>query len=148
MRFLGLDLGTRTLGIAVSDRTNTIASPLKTIRFKESEYTSVIPELKSIVMEKGITDFVLGLPKNMNNSLGFASERSLNFKKLLEDNFALPVHLVDERLTTVEAENILLMSDHSRKKRKKVIDNVASSLILDTYLKGRIENERRKTINE
>ncbi len=148
MRFLGLDLGTRTLGIAVSDRTNTIASPLKTIRFKESEYTSVIPELKSIVMEKGITDFVLGLPKNMNNSLGFASERSLNFKKLLEDNFALPVHLVDERLTTVEAENILLMSDHSRKKRKKVIDNVASSLILDTYLKGRIENERRKTNNE
>lgn len=148
MRFLGLDLGTRTLGIAVSDRTNTIASPLKTIRFKESEYTSVIPELKSIVMEKGITDFVLGLPKNMNNSLGFASERSLNFKKLLEDNFTLPVHLVDERLTTVEAENILLMSDHSRKKRKKVIDNVASSLILDTYLKGRIENERRKTNNE
>lgn len=148
MRFLGLDLGTRTLGIAVSDRTNTIASPLKTIRFKESEYTSVIPELKSIVMEKCITDFVLGLPKNMNNSLGFASERSLNFKKLLEDNFALPVHLVDERLTTVEAENILLMSDHSRKKRKKVIDNVASSLILDTYLKGRIENERRKTNNE
>ena len=148
MRFLGLDLGTRTLGIAVSDRTNTIASPLKTIRFKESEYTSVIPELKSIVMEKGITDFVLGLPKNMNNSLGFASERSLNFKKLLEDNFALPVHLVDERLTTVEAENILLMSDHSRKKRKKVIDNVASSLILDTYLKGRKENERRKTNNE
>ena len=148
MRFLGLDLGTRTLGIAVSDRTNTIASPLKTIRFKESEYTSVIPELKSIVMEKGITDFVLGLPKNMNNSLGFASERSLNFKKLLEDNFTLPVHLVDERLTTVEAENILLMSDHSRKKRKKVIDNVASSLILDTYLKGRLENERRKTNNE
>lgn len=148
MRFLGLDLGTRTLGIAVSDRTNTIASPLKTIRFKESEYTSVIPELKSIVMEKGITDFVLGLPKNMNNSLGFASERSLNFKKLLEDNFAIPVHLVDERLTTVEAENILLMSDHSRKKRKKVIDNVASSLILDTYLKGRKENERRKTNNE
>lgn len=148
MRFLGLDLGTRTLGIAVSDRTNTIASPLKTIRFKESEYTSVIPELKSIVMEKGITDFVLGLPKNMNNSLGFASERSLNFKKLLEDNFTLPVHLVDERLTTVEAENILLMSDHSRKKRKKVIDNVASSLILDTYLKGRKENERRKTNNE
>lgn len=148
MRFLGLDLGTRTLGIAVSDRTNTIASPLKTIRFKESEYTSVIPELKSIVTEKGITDFVLGLPKNMNNSLGFASERSLNFKKLLEDNFAMPVHLVDERLTTVEAENILLMSDSSRKKRKKVIDNVASSLILDTYLKGRKENERRKNNNE
>ncbi len=136
MRYLGLDLGTRTLGISVSDKTNTIASPLKTIRFKESDYESVIPELKSIVLEKGITDFVLGLPKNMNNSLGFASERSMTFKKLLEDNFFLPVHLVDERLTTVEAEHILLMNDTSRKKRKKVIDNVASSLILDTYLKG------------
>ncbi len=136
MRYLGLDLGTKTLGISVSDKTNTIASPLKTIRFKESDYESVIPELKSIVLEKGITDFVLGLPKNMNNSLGFASERSMTFKKLLEDNFFLPVHLVDERLTTVEAEHILLMNDTSRKKRKKVIDNVASSLILDTYLKG------------
>lgn len=136
MRYLGLDLGTRTLGISVSDKTNTIASPLKTIRFKENDYESVMPELKSIVLEKGITDFVLGLPKNMNNSLGFASERSMTFKKLLEDNFFLPVHLVDERLTTVEAEHILLMNDTSRKKRKKVIDNVASSLILDTYLKG------------
>lgn len=136
MRYLGLDLGTRTLGISVSDKTNTIASPLKTIRFKENDYESVIPELKSIVLEKGITDFVLGLPKNMNNSLGFASERSMTFKKLLEDNFFLPVHLIDERLTTVEAEHILLMNDTSRKKRKKVIDNVASSLILDTYLKG------------
>ena len=136
MRYLGLDLGTKTLGISVSDKTNTIASPLKTIRFKESDYESVIPELKSIVLEKGITDFVLGLPKNMNNSLGFASERSMTFKKLLEDNFFLPVHLVDERLTTVEAEHILLMNDTSRKKRKKVVDNVASSLILDTYLKG------------
>lgn len=136
MRYLGLDLGTKTLGISVSDKTNTIASPLKTIRFKENDYESVIPELKMIVLEKGITDFVLGLPKNMNNSLGFASERSMTFKKLLEDNFFLPVHLVDERLTTVEAEHILLMNDTSRKKRKKVIDNVASSLILDTYLKG------------
>lgn len=136
MRYLGLDLGTKTLGISVSDKTNTIASPLKTIRFKESDYESVIPELKSIVLEMSITDFVLGLPKNMNNSLGFASERSMTFKKLLEDNFFLPVHLVDERLTTVEAEHILLMNDTSRKKRKKVIDNVASSLILDTYLKG------------
>lgn len=136
MRYLGLDLGTKTLGISVSDKTNTIASPLKTIIFKENDFESVIPELKSIVLEKGITDFVLGLPKNMNNSLGFASERSMTFKKLLEDNFFLPVHLVDERLTTVEAEHILLMNDTSRKKRKKVIDNVASSLILDTYLKG------------
>lgn len=100
----------------------------------------MLPTLQQIVSEKEITAFVLGLPKNMNNTLGPASERSLQFKELLEKNFALPVYLVDERLSTVEAEKILLMGDKSRKKRKKVIDNVASALILDTFLK-----ERRNT---
>lgn len=135
MRYLGLDLGTKTLGISVSDKTNTIATPLVTKRFAENDYESVLDDLESIVKEKQITDFVLGLPKNMNNSLGFAAERSENFARLLDEGFHLPVHFVDERLTTVEAENILLMGDKSRKKRKKVIDNVASSLILETYLK-------------
>ena len=142
MRYLGLDLGTKTLGLSLSDKTNTIATPYETIHFNENEYASVLKSLEKIVKEKEITDFVLGLPKNMNNSLGFASERSLEFKKILEEYFSLPVHLVDERLSTVEAEKILLLSDKSRKKRKKVIDNVASSLILETFLKGRKnENE-------
>lgn len=142
MRYLGLDLGTKTLGLSLSDKTNTLASPYETLHFKEQDYSSVLASLEKIVKEKEITDFVLGLPKNMNNSLGFASERSLEFKKILEEYFSLPVHLVDERLSTVEAEKILLLSDKSRKKRKKVIDNVASSLILDTFLKGRKnENE-------
>lgn len=137
MRYLGLDLGTKTLGLSLSDKTNTIATPYETIHFNENEYAIVLKSLEKIVKEKEITDFVLGLPKNMNNSLGFASERSLEFKKILEEYFSLPVHLVDERLSTVEAEKILLSSDKSRKKRKKVIDNVASSLILETFLKGR-----------
>ena len=142
MRYLGLDLGTKTLGLSLSDKTNIIATPYETIHFNENEYASVLKSLEKIVKEKEITDFVLGLPKNMNNSLGFASERSLEFKKILEEYFSLPVHLVDERLSTVEAEKILLSSDKSRKKRKKVIDNVASSLILETFLKGRKnENE-------
>jgi len=140
MRYLGLDLGTRTLGISVSDKTNSIASPLKTLRFPEEDYSSVLEELKKIVFEYQITDFVLGLPKNMNNSLGFAAERSISFRELLEKTFSMPVHLVDERLTTVEAEKILISTNKSRKKRKKVIDNVASSLILETYL----EKERGK----
>ena len=138
MRYLGLDLGTKSLGIAVSDITNSFALPLVTLTFRENEYDSVIPELKDIVISKHITDFVLGLPKNMNNTCGFASERTMNFKDILEKEFSLPVHLVDERLTTKEAENILLQGDMSRKKRKKVIDNVASSLILETYL-GKVE---------
>lgn len=136
MRVLGLDLGTKTLGVSISDKTNMIASPLITLHFPSEEYEHVFCDLTSIVKEKEITDFVLGLPKNMNNSLGFATERSMKFKELLENTYGLPVHLVDERLTTIEANHILLESDKSRRKRKKVIDNVASSLILETYLKG------------
>ena len=140
MRYLGLDLGTRTLGVSVSDFTNTIASPVKTIRFTSEDYESLIPELKQIVEEKKITDFVLGLPKNMDNSLGFAAERSMKFADILKKEFTLPVHMIDERLTTVEAEKILISTDKSRKKRKKVIDNVASSLILETYLRKKERN--------
>ena len=99
MRYLGLDLGTKTLGISVSDKTNTIATPLVTKRFNENDYESVLDDLEAIVQEKQITDFVLGLPKNMNNSLGFAAERSENFARLLDERFHLPVHFVDERLS-------------------------------------------------
>ena len=108
-------------------------------------YESVIPELKKIIGEKEITDIVLGLPKNMNNSCGFAAQRSEEFKKLLEYNLKIPVHLVDERLSSVEAEKILIHSDLSRIKRKKVVDNVASALILETYLKERRIKDERKS---
>lgn len=144
MRFLGLDLGTKTLGISVSDRTNTIATPLITLRFPNEQYEEVIKELKKIVEEKNITDFVLGLPKNMNNSCGFAAERSKQFANVLEKNFSLPIHMIDERLSSIEAENILLSTDMKRMKRKKVVDNVASAIILDTYLKERRNEYERK----
>lgn len=144
MRFLGLDLGTKTLGISVSDRTNTIATPLITLRFPNEQYEEVIKELKKIVEEKSITDFVLGLPKNMNNSCGFAAERSKQFANVLEKNFSLPIHMIDERLSSIEAENILLSTDMKRMKRKKVVDNVASAIILDTYLKERRNEYERK----
>ena len=144
MRYLGLDLGTKTLGISVSDKDNMMALPVKTICFPENDYRACLKELKSIIEEKNITELVLGLPKNMNNSIGFAGERSYKFKELLEEEFKLKVHLVDERLSTVEAEKILITSNNSRKKRKKVIDNVASSLILDTFLKGRRKEFEQK----
>lgn len=133
MRYLGLDLGTKTLGIALSDKTNTIASPYKTIRFKT--YEELLESIKKIVLEKEIGVFVLGYPKNMNNSKGFAVARTEEFKSLLETSFDLPIILIDERLSTVEAENILLFTDTKRKKRKKVIDSYAAAIILDTYLK-------------
>ena len=135
MRCLGLDLGTRTLGIAISDKTNFIASPLKTVRWDGEDYNLLFMELDNIIEDNNITDLVLGLPKNMNNTLGFASERSMKFKEALENRYSMSVTLFDERLSTVEAENYLISADMSRKKRKKVIDGVAASLILDTYLK-------------
>lgn len=135
MRCLGLDLGTRTLGLAMSDKMNMIASPYRVLRWDGEDYNLLFNELDSIIRDNGITDLVLGLPKNMNNTLGFAAERSMNFKTALEERYSLTVTLIDERLSTVEATNYLLEADMSRKKRKEKVDGIAASIILDTYLK-------------
>jgi len=133
-RYLGLDLGTKTLGVAVSDLTNTIASSLTIIRFDSEDYNYTKDELESIIKEYNITDIVLGLPKNMNNSIGFRAEATLEYKSALEDWFNLNVIMQDERLTTVEATNYMLEGDLSRRKRKKKIDALAATIILQTYL--------------
>ena len=134
MRYLGLDLGTRTLGISISDTTKTIASTLKTIRFNDSDYESLIPELGNIIKEYDITKIVLGFPKNMNNTMGERCETTIQFQKLLIEKFNIEVVMQDERLTTVEATNYMLEADISRKKRKKKIDSLAANIILQTYL--------------
>ena len=134
MRYIGLDLGTKTLGIAISDKLGMIASFYKTIEFKNEDYNSLINPIKDIIEEYKIEKIILGLPKNMNNSLGFASERSINFKKILEENIKLDVILEDERLSSVEANNIMISSDMSRKKRKKKVDALAATIILQRYL--------------
>lgn len=138
MRYLGLDLGSKTLGVALSDTTNTIASSLKTIFFKEDDYNSLIEPIRELVNEYNISKIVLGLPKNMNNTLGPRAELSYSFKKLLEDNLNIEVILEDERLTTVISNNIMIKADMSRKKRKKKVDSIAASLILQSYLDRRI----------
>ena len=135
MRFIGLDVGTKRVGIAISDKTNTIASPLKVIEFHD--INKCIKEINEIIIANDITEVIIGLPKNMDNSLGFASERTMKFKSELENIVDTKVSLIDERLTTVEAENILINNDYRRDKRKKNIDTVAAVLILETYLKGR-----------
>ena len=137
MRIIGLDLGTKTLGVAVSDKLGFIASFYKTIFFESENYESLIPVVKDLLDEFETKIVVLGLPKNMDNSLGFASERSMNFKKLLEDNLDIEVILEDERLSSVEANNILIKGDVSRKKRKGKVDSVAASIILQRYLDRR-----------
>ena len=134
MRYLGLDLGTRTLGISISDTTRTIASTLKTIRFNENDYDSVFPKLKETIEEYDISKIVLGLPKNMNNTMGERCDTTIDFKNKLESIFNIEVVLQDERLTTVEATNYMLEADISRKKRKKKIDSLAANIILQTYL--------------
>lgn len=135
MRYLGLDLGTKSLGIAMTDKSCMIASVLKVLHFNHEDYEYAANEIQKIVEEYEISKIALGFPKNMNNTTGFASTRSLNFKKLLESKLNIPIYLVDERLTTLEAENILLTADVSRKNRKKVIDGVSAQIILETFMK-------------
>ena len=133
MRYLGLDLGSTTLGMALSDPNGIIASSYKIIRHDE-EYERLVEEVKNVVEKEKIEKIVLGLPKNMNNTIGFKGELSYNFKQLLESKIDREVILVDERLTTKEATNLLIKNDTSRKKRKKVIDSLAATIILQSYL--------------
>lgn len=135
MRYLGLDLGTKTLGLAITDKLGIISSPYKVLRYNNID--ELINELLIIINEEEVDELVLGLPKNMDNSMGFASERSLKFKELLEKKTTKKIHLVDERLSTVEAERFLISTDTSRMKRKKIIDAYAANVILDTYLKSK-----------
>ncbi len=131
---MGLDLGTRTLGISISDATKTIASSYTTIRFPDSDYEVLLPQIQKIVEEQKIDLIVLGFPKNMNNTVGDRGETTISFQQKLKDYLNMDVVLQDERLSTVEATHYLLEADLSRKKRKNKIDSVAANIILQTYL--------------
>jgi putative Holliday junction resolvase len=141
MRCLGLDLGSKTLGIAISDRTNCIASVYTTIFFKDENYSSLIEPLREIIDKEEIGTLVLGLPKNMNNSLGTRAMLTLEFKDMLENNFHIPVIMEDERLTSVISNNILISANVSRNKRKKKVDGMAAEIILQGYL-DRLRKEK------
>ncbi len=136
MKCLGMDLGTKTLGLATSDKLGMISSPYKTLRYDNME--ELLIEVEKIIHDEHIEVLVLGYPKNMNNTEGEAILRTLHFKDQLEKKVHMPIELIDERLSTVEAENMLISSDVKRKTRKNVIDSIAASIILDTYLR-RIE---------
>ena len=134
MRYLGLDLGSKTLGVAVSDTTLTIANVLKTIYFKDDDYDSLIIPLKDIFLEYDIKKIVLGYPINMDGTVGDRALICLDFKKKLEKEFDMEVVMIDERLTSVISNQVLIDADMSRKKRKKKVDGIAASLILQSYL--------------
>ena len=142
MKYLGLDLGTRTLGIAISDATHLVATPVKVLRFDESEYDKTIEPLREIINSEKIEKLVLGLPKNMNNTIGERANITLEFKKKLENLTNLEVIMEDERLTSCVANKVLIDADTSRKKRKERVDGVASVIILQSYLDRKDENGR------
>ena len=132
-RIMGLDLGSRTLGIAVSDPLGMIARTVETFRFDPDDYDAACSRAVQLAKELGAVKFVLGLPKHMND-VGIRGQISLDFKAKLEAESGLPVILQDERLTTAAAERILISADVSRKKRKAVIDQMAAVQILQSYL--------------
>lgn len=135
MRAMGLDVGSKTVGISVSDPFGWTAQGVEIIRINEAIEDFGFDRLAELVKEYEVSQFVVGLPKNMNNSIGPRAEASLAYGKKIEALFNLPVAYQDERLTTVQAERMLIeQANTSRSKRKKVIDKVASVMILQNYL--------------
>ena len=140
MRIMGLDIGTRTIGIAISDELGITAQGLKTLRRKSMEED--FKEIAAIIRQFEIEKIIVGLPKNMDGTLGSQAEKVLKWMEALKDKIKIPVATWDERLSTVGASKVLLEADLSRSKRKKVIDKVAAVLILQGYLdQGRRKND-------
>ena len=136
MRYIGLDLGTKTLGISLSS--GIIATNYKTIRHNE-DYDYLVSEVEKIVQEEKIDKIVLGFPKNMNNTIGERAKITLEFKDKLEKRTNLEVIMEDERLTSCVANQVLIKADTSRKKRKERVDGVASVIILQSYLDRKVK---------
>ena len=134
MKYIGLDLGTRSLGISLSDITKTVATTYGTVHFEEKDYEKAIEELAAIMEKEPVEKIILGYPKNMNGSVGPRALETEEFKRKLEERFNIKVELQDERLSTKEAEGYMIKADISRKKRKKKIDSLAANIILQTYL--------------
>ncbi|EMP70228.1 Holliday junction resolvase RuvX [Streptococcus ratti] len=135
MRIMGLDVGSKTVGVAISDPLGFTAQGLEIITINEAHEEFGFERLAALVKEYKVEKFVVGLPKNMNNTSGPRVEASRAYGEKIKKLFELPVDYQDERLTTVQAERMLVeQADVSRGKRKKVIDKLAAQLILQNYL--------------
>ncbi|UDM31703.1 Holliday junction resolvase RuvX [Lentilactobacillus laojiaonis] len=135
MKLMGFDVGSKTVGISVSDTLGWTSQSIEIIPIDEENEIFGLDRVEELVKKYQVEGFVVGLPKNMNNSLGPRAEASQKYGKMLNERFNLPVDFQDERLTTVQAERMLIeKADVSRGKRKKVIDKLAASLILQNYL--------------
>jgi putative Holliday junction resolvase len=135
MRIIGLDYGTKTVGVALSDPLGITAQPLETItRKEENKLRQTLARIESIIDEYEVSEIVIGLPKNMNNSMGERAESCQDFAEKLERRTGLPVTMWDERLSTVSANKTLMESGVRRENRKAVIDQIAAVFILQGYL--------------
>ncbi len=134
-KILGLDVGSKTVGIAISDLMGWTAQGLDTLRINEEQDDLGIDQLVNIIKDNQVGTVVIGLPKNMNNSIGFRGEASIKYKEKLQESVpSIDIVMWDERLSTMAAERSLLEADVSRQKRKKVIDKMAAVFILQGYL--------------
>lgn len=134
-KILGLDVGSKTVGIAISDLMGWTAQGLDTLRINEEQDDLGIDQLVKIIKVNQVGTVVIGLPKNMNNSIGFRGEASIKYKEKLQESIpSIDIVMWDERLSTMAAERSLLEADVSRQKRKKVIDKMAAVFILQGYL--------------
>lgn len=135
MRILGLDYGSRTVGVAVSDPLGLIAQSVETIwRKQENKLRQTLARIEELVSEYQVETIVLGYPKNMNNTIGERALKSLEFREMLERRTGLPVVMWDERLTTIEANRTLMESGVRRENRKEHLDQLAAIFILQGYL--------------
>ena len=134
MRTMGLDVGSKTVGVAISDALGWTAQGIETIRIDEKAGQFGLERIQELIAQYDVSGFVVGFPKNMNNTVGPRGEASEKYAELLTERFGFPVTLWDERLTTMAAERTLIDADVSRKKRKSVIDKMAAIMILQGYL--------------
>ncbi len=132
---MGLDFGSKTVGVAVSDGLGITAQGLEIVRrTSENKLRQTLARIETLIREYGVTSIVLGFPKNMNNTIGDRAEKSLAFKEMLERRTGLPVVMWDERLTTVSAHRTLMEAGVRRENRKEYVDQLAAVYILQGYL--------------
>ncbi len=145
MRWMGLDFGTKTVGVAISDELGITAQPVETItRKSNTKLRKTLARIEQLVLEYRITDIVLGYPKNMNNSEGARVEATKEFGEMIKRRVGLPVIFWDERLTTMESERILIETNIRRENRKAYIDQMAAVLILQSYMDARTMREKEE----
>lgn len=135
MRIMGLDFGSKTVGVAISDPLLITAQGIEIVRRKhEDKLRQTLARIEELIVEYEVTEIVLGYPKNMNDSLGERVEKTLAFKEMLERRSGLVVHLWDERLTTVAADKAMMEAGIRREERKEHVDRIAAIFILQGYL--------------